>query len=173
MNKKSKGMTLVELLIAMGLSVMIMAATFTIVRFSSNTYDVTAKMINENNRTYDAVNIINRNIRSAYYCTTIGDDNTLACYVDGSVVGGEEPVRQIAKNAGEEGSVIMLQFTFDDEQRKMFLMDNNWNETVVSSDIDRIDWKITMNGVQYAAYRNKSNGDEELAFFGYAYMRGR
>jgi len=161
MNKKSKGMTLVELLIAMGLSVMIMAATFTIVRFSSNTYDVTAKMINENNRTYDTVNIINRNIRSAYYCTTIGDDNTLACYVDGSVVGSEE------------GSVIMLQFTFDDEQRKMFLMDNNWNETVVSSDIDRIDWKITMNGVQYKAYRNKSNGDEELAFFGYAYMRGR
>ena len=43
--KRSKGMTLVELLIAMRLSAMIMASTFVIVQFSSSTYDSTSDMI--------------------------------------------------------------------------------------------------------------------------------
>lgn len=66
--KRSKGMTLVELLIAMGLSAMIMASTFVIVQFSSSTYDSTSDMIVENNNTYDAVSIINQYIRSASFC---------------------------------------------------------------------------------------------------------
>ena len=65
---KSKGMTLIELLIAMGLSVLIMAATFIIVNYSASTYDNTAKMVQGNNNTFDAVNVINRYIRSSYFC---------------------------------------------------------------------------------------------------------
>ena len=42
--KKSKGMTLLELLIAMGISVLIMAATFVIIQFSVATYDNTLGM---------------------------------------------------------------------------------------------------------------------------------
>lgn len=42
---KSKGMTLVELLIAMGLSVIIMAATFVVVQYSSDTYESTIERI--------------------------------------------------------------------------------------------------------------------------------
>ena len=57
--KKSKGMTLIELLIAMGISVLIMAATFIIVRYSANTYDDTARMVHENNNSYDAISVIN------------------------------------------------------------------------------------------------------------------
>ena len=61
--KRSKGMTLLELLIAMGISVLIMAATFIIVRYSANTYDDTARMVHDNNNSYDAINVINRYIR--------------------------------------------------------------------------------------------------------------
>ena len=60
--KKSKGMTLLELLIAMGISVLIMAATFVIIQFSVATYDNTLGMVEANNNTYDAANIINHYI---------------------------------------------------------------------------------------------------------------
>lgn len=45
--RREKGMTLVELLIAMGISVLIMAATFIIVSFSAATYGSTAEMVKE------------------------------------------------------------------------------------------------------------------------------
>lgn len=61
--KRSKGMTLMELLIAMGLSAIIMSSAFVIVRFSASTYDATVQAIHENNNTSDAVDIINRYIR--------------------------------------------------------------------------------------------------------------
>ena len=86
--RRDKGMTLLELLIAMGISTLIMAATFVIIQFSAATYDNTLGMIEENNNTYDASNIINHYVRTSSYCALTDDGNGIFVTVDDASFGG-------------------------------------------------------------------------------------
>lgn len=160
--KRSKGMTLVEVLIAMGLSAIIMAATFVIVQYSANTYDNTAQMVKNNNNTCDAVNIINHYIRSASYCAVSDDGRSLYVTVDASSFGGAE------------GTKKTIRFAYDVDGRALFIdkMDGT-NKLVVSEKIDRIEWIVVMNGVKYSAYGTTPTGAEKPLFFGYSAKRGR
>ena len=159
---RSKGMTLVELLIAMGLSVIIMAATFIVVQYSSDTYESTIQMVDENNNTYDASNIINKYIRSSYFCSLTDSGKSLLVTVDSETFTGVSGQKQTIKIA------------FDEDDKKLFLDRMNGEEPIlIAENIHRIEWMIAMNGVKYSAYTLKASGDESLYFFGYAHKRGR
>ena len=159
---RSKGMTLVELLIAMGLSVIIMAATFIVVQYSSDTYESTIQMVDENNNTYDASNIINKYIRSSYFCSLTDSGKSLLVTVDSETFTGVSGQRQTIKIA------------FDEDDKKLYLDRMNGEEPImIAENIHRIEWMIAMNGVKYSAYTIKASGDESLYFFGYAHKRGR
>ena len=159
---RSKGMTLVELLIAMGLSVIIMAATFIVVQYSSDTYESTIQMVDENNNTYDASNIINKYIRSSYFCSLTDSGKSLLVTVDSETFTGVSGQKQTIKIA------------FDEDDKKLYLDRMNGEEPImIAENIHRIEWMIAMNGVKYSAYTIKASGDESLYFFGYAHKRGR
>ena len=159
---RSKGMTLVELLIAMGLSVIIMAATFVVVHYSSDTYESTIEMVDENNNTYDASNIINKYIRSSYFCSLTDSGKSLLVTVDSETFTGVSGQKQTIKIA------------FDEDDKKLYLDRMNGEEPIlIAENIHRIEWMIAMNGVKYSAYTLKASGDESLYFFGYAHKRGR
>lgn len=159
---RSKGMTLVELLIAMGLSVIIMAATFIVVQYSSDTYESTIQMVDENNNTYDASNIINKYIRSSYFCSLTDSGKSLLVTVDSETFTGVSGQKQTIKIA------------FDEDDKKLYLDRMNGEEPIlIAENIHRIEWMIAMNGVKYSAYTLKASGDESLYFFGYAHKRGR
>ena len=159
---RSKGMTLVELLIAMGLSVIIMAATFVVVQYSSDTYESTIQMVDENNNTYDASNIINKYIRSSYFCSLTDSGKSLLVTVDSETFTGVSGQKQTIKIA------------FDEDDKKLYLDRMNGEEPIlIAENIHRIEWMIAMNGVKYSAYTLKASGDESLYFFGYAHKRGR
>lgn len=160
--KRSKGMTLIELLIAMGISVMIMAATFIIVSYSASTYDSTASMVKENNNTYDAINVINRYIRSSYYCTISGDGDSLYLLLDDETFGG---------TPGEKHTV-MIAYDYYEEVLYIDRLDGG-AYSVISDDVSWVDWEITYNGVKYTVYRFNARGIEEKMFSGFAYKRGR
>lgn len=156
--RKSKGMTLIEVLIAMGISALIMAATFVIVRYSANTYDRTADMIWENNNTHDTVNIINRYIRMSSFCSISDDGNDLYLYADTDGDGVKESVR----------------FAYDESDGMLVIDKMNGSERLaVSEGISRIDWETVHNGVKYTAYEITATGTESVLFFGYAAKRGR
>ena len=159
---RSKGMTLVELLIAMGLSVIIMAATFVVVQYSSDTYESTIQMVDENNNTYDASNIINKYIRGAYYCSLTDSGKSLLVTVDSETFTGISGQKQTIKIA------------FDEDDKKLYLDRMNGEEPIlIAENIHRIEWRIAMNGVKYSAYTVKASGLESLYFFGYAHKRRR
>ena len=159
---RSKGMTLVELLIAMGLSVIIMAATFIVVQYSSDTYESTIQMVDENNNTYDASNIINKYIRSSYFCSLTDSGKSLLVTVDSETFTGVSGQKQTIKIA------------FDEDDKKLYLDRMNGEEPIlIAENIHRIEWMIAMNGVKYSAYTLNASGDESLYFFGYAHKRGR
>ena len=159
---RSKGMTLVELLIAMGLSVIIMAATFVVVQYSSDTYESTIEMVDENNNTHDASNIINKYIRSAYFCSLTDSGKSLLVTVDSETFTGTSGQKQTIKIA------------FDEDDKRLYLDRMNGEEPIlIAEEIHRIEWMIAMNGVKYSAYTVKASGDESLYFFGYARKRGR
>lgn len=160
--KRSKGMTLVEVLIAMGLSALIMAATFVVVKYSADTYDNTANMVHENNNTCDAVSIINHYIRSAAFCTPSEDGNSLYVTLDASAFGGTE------------GDVQTVRFAYDQDDKLLYFdrMDGS-SKLVVSKEIERMEWSVQQNGVKYSAYEVTPAGTEHLLFFGYAAKRGR
>ena len=159
---RSKGMTLVELLIAMGLSVIIMAATFIVVQYSSDTYESTIQMVDENNNTYDASNIINKYIRSSFFCSLTDSGKSLLVTVDSETFTGVSGQKQTIKIA------------FDEDDKKLYLDRMNGEEPIlIAENIHRIEWMIAMNGVKYSAYTIKASGDESLYFFGYAHKRGR
>ena len=159
---RSKGMTLVELLIAMGLSVIIMAATFVVVQYSSDTYESTIQMVDENNNTYDASNIVNKYIRSSYFCSLTDSGKSLLVTVDSETFTGVSGQKQTIKIA------------FDEDDKKLYLDRMNGEEPIlIAENIHRIEWMIAMNGVKYSAYTLKASGDEALYFFGYAHKRGR
>ena len=159
---RSKGMTLVELLIAMGLSVIIMAATFVVVQYSSDTYESTIQMVDENNNTYDASNIINKYIRGAYYCSLTDSGKSLLVTVDSETFTGISGQKQTIKIA------------FDEDDKKLYLDRMNGEEPIlIAENIHRIEWRIAMNGVKYSAYTVKASGLESLYFFGYAHKSGR
>ncbi len=160
--KRSKGMTLVELLIAMGISVMIMASTFVIVQFSSSTYDSTQDMIVENNNTYDAVSIINQYIRSSSFCAVSDNGKSLYVTVDKSTFGG---------NAGEKHTV-RLAFDVDDKILFIDRMDGS-ERMIVSKDITRIEWTIKGSGVKYKVLGLSESGQTKTLVSGYAYKRGQ
>ena len=148
--KREKGMTLLELLIAMGISTLIMAATFVIIQFSAATYDNTMGMVVENNNTYDAANIINHYVRTSSYCALTDDGNGIFVTVDDSIFGG----------------------TIGDNTLFIDRMDGS-TEMVVSRNICRIEWEIVGNGVKYTAYELTATGNEKILFAGYACKRGR
>ena len=159
---RSKGMTLVELLIAMGLSVIIMAATFVVVQYSSDTYESTIQMVDENNNTYDASNIINKYIRGAYYCSLTDSGKSLLVTVDSETFTGISGQKQTIKIA------------FDEDDKKLYLDRMNGEEPIlIAENIHRIECRIAMNGVKYSAYTVKASGLESLYFFRYAHKRGR
>lgn len=160
--KRSKGMTLLELLIAMGLSAMIMAATFVIVRFSAATYDNTADMIKENNNTYDAVSILNRYIRTSSFCALSDNQKSIFIAVDDSFFGentGEKRTIRIAYDAGDETLFVDRM----DGSAKMIVSDN----------ISDMEWTVVSGGVKYRAFGNAADGSEKLLFSGFVYKRGR
>ena len=139
--RKSKGMTLIEMLIAMGISALIMAATFVIVRYSANTYDRTADMIWENNNTHDTVNIINRYIRMSSFCSISDDGNDLYLYVDTDADGVKESVR----------------FAYDEDDGMLVIDKMNGSERLtVSEGISRIDWETIHNGIKYRLQERKA-----------------
>ena len=160
--KRSKGMTLIELLIAMGISVLIMAATFIIVRYSANTYDDTARMVHENNNSYDAINVINRYIRSSYYCTVSSDGNSLYLMLDDENFGGTYGNKH----------TVMIAYDYYEEVLYIDRLDGS-AYSVISDDIYRMEWEIVDNGVKYTAYRLDSASDETKLFSGFACKRGR
>lgn len=160
--KREKGMTLLELLIAMGISTMIMAATFIIIQFSSATYDNTMGMIRDNNNTYDAANILNHYIRTSSYLALDDTDNGIFITVDDSTFGG---------NAGDKHT-IRIAYDVDDKVLFIDRMDGS-NKMIISRDISRVEWEIVDNGVKYTAYELTATGNEQISFSGYAYKRGR
>ena len=160
--KRSKGMTLVELLIAMGLSAMIMASTFVIVQFSSSTYDSTSDMIVENNNTYDAVSIINQYIRSTSFCSVSDNGKSLYVTVDRSTFGG---------TAGEKHT-IRLAFDVNDKILFIDRMDGT-EQMVVSKEITNIEWTIKGGGVKYKVLGLSESGETKTLVSGYAYKRGQ
>ncbi len=160
--RREKGMTLIELLIAMGISVLIMAATFIIVSFSASTYDSTATMVRENNNTFDAVNVINRYIRTSYVCALSADNKSIFVTVDGETFGG---------SSGQKHTIMIA---FDENDKTLYIdrLDGG-AKAVISDKVSRIDWVITTNGVKYTAYETDAGGSERKLFSGYAYKRGR
>lgn len=160
--KREKGMTLVELLIAMGLSVLIMAATVILIRYSAATYDDTAKMVHDNNNTYDAVGIINHYIRTSSYCTISQNNKSLYVTVDDAAFGG---------TAGQKHTV---RFAYDEDDEILYIdrMDST-SKVIVAESVSDINWQILSNGVKYIAYKTNANGAQEKLFSGYAYKRGR
>ena len=160
--RRSKGMTLVELLVAMGLSVIIMAATFVVVMYSSDTYESTIQTVYENNNTYDATNIINKYIRGSYFCSITDNGKSLLIAVDSETF------------TGASGQKQAIKITLDEEDKNLYLdMMNGEAPILIAENIHRIEWIIDMNGVKYFAYTLKASGDESLYFFGYAHKRGR
>ncbi len=159
--KKSRGMTLLELLIAMGLSVMIMAATFVIVRFSAATYDNTADMVKENNNTYDAVSILNRYIRTSSFCALSDNQKSIFVTVDDSFFG---------ESTGEK---CTIRIAFDEGDKTLFIdrMDGG-TKMVVSNNISDMEWTIICGGVKYQAYESKADGTKAVLFSGFVYKRG-
>lgn len=160
--RREKGMTLIELLIAMGISVLIMAATFVIVSFSASTYDSTTAMVRENNSTFDAVNVINRYIRSSYVCALSADGKSIFVTVDDEAFGG--PVGQ--------KHTIMIAYDENDKTLYIDRLDGG-AKAVISDKVSRMDWLITANGVKYTAYETDAGGSERKLFSGYAYKRGQ
>lgn len=160
--KRSKGMTLIELLIAMGLSVLIMAATFVIVRYSVSTYDSTASMVKENNGTYDAVNVINRYIRSSYYCTLSQDGDSLYLLLDDEIFGG----------VSGDKHTVMIAYDYYEDVLYIDRLDGS-QYFIISDKVSWIEWDIVDNGIKYTAYRMNGNYVEEKMFSGFAYKRGR
>ena len=160
--KRSKGMTLLELLIAMGLSAMIMAATFVIVRFSAATYNNTADMIKENNNTYDAVSILNRYIRTSSFCALSDNQKSIFIAVDDSFFG---------ENTGEKRTI---RIAYDAGDKTLFIdrMDGS-AKMVVSDNISDMEWTVVSGGVKYRAFGNAADGSEQLLFSGFVYKRGR
>lgn len=160
--KRDKGMTLLELLIAMGISTMIMAATFVIIQFSAATYDNTMGMIRNNNNTYDAANILNHYIRTSSYLALDDSGNGIFITVDDSTFGG---------TAGDKHTV---RIAYDVDDKVLFIdrLDGS-NKMVVSRGISRVEWEIVDNGIKYTAYKLNATGNEEISFTGYAYKRGR
>ncbi len=160
--KREKGMTLLELLIAMGISTLIMAATFVIIQFSAATYDDTMSMVEKNNNTYDAANIINHYVRTSYYCALTDNENGIFVTVDAENFGGAS------------GQKHMLRIVYDTNDDTLFIdrMDGT-AKMVVSRDINRIEWEIVDNGVKYTAYELTATGSEKILFAGYACKRGR
>ncbi len=160
--KREKGMTLLELLIAMGISALIMAATFVIIQFSAATYDDTMKMVETNNNTYDAANIINHYVRTSSYCGLTDDGNGIFVTVDGESFGGV---------SGEKHT---LRIVYDAGDDTLFIdrMDGS-THMVVSRNIHRLEWEIIDNGVKYTAYEMTPTGSEKILFAGYACKRGR
>ena len=160
--KKSKGMTLIELLIAMGISVLIMAATFIIVRYSANTYDDTARMVHENNNSYDAISVITRYIRSSYYCTVSGDGNSLYLMLDDENFGG---------TYGNKHTVMIA---FDENEEVLYIdrLDGS-AYSVISEEVYRMEWEIIDNGVRYTAFKASAAGIQSKLFGGFACKRGR
>lgn len=160
--KRSKGMTLVELLVAMGISVLVMAATFIVVQYSSDTYIGTISMVEENNNTFDASNIINRYIRSSYYCNLSDSEKDLLITLDSS---------DFSAVSGQKRTIMIA---FKEDEKRIYLDRMNGEDAVVMAEgIERIEWTITMNGVKYSAYTVNASGNEVLYFFGYAHKRGR
>lgn len=160
--KRSKGMTLVELLIAMGLSALIMASTFIIVQFSANTYDSTIKMVHDNNNSYDAVSIINSYIRSSYNCAVFGGGKNL--YVTVS--------NDSSNYQSDEKKTISI--AFDDSNETVFIdfLDGS-EKIIVSEGVCDIAWEIKDGGVEYKAFGYDSNGNKVGIFSGYVYKRGQ
>lgn len=159
--KRSKGMTLIELLVAMGLSVILMAATFVVVQFSSDTYEGTVEMVEVNNNTHDASNIINKYIRSSYFCSLDDSGDNLLITVDS------------LDFIGTPGRKHTIKIAFKEDEHRLYLDQMNGEEAIlIAEDIHRIEWLIAMNGVKYSAYTVNANGSEELFFFGYAHKRG-
>ncbi len=160
--RREKGMTLIELLIAMGISVVIMAATFIIVSFSASTYDSTATMVRENNNTFDAVNVINRYIRTSYVCALSADNKSIFVTVDGEAFGG---------STGQKHTIMIA---FDENDKTLYIdrLDGS-AKAVISDKVSGMDWVITANGVKYTAYETDAGGSERKLFSGYAYKRGR
>lgn len=159
---KSKGMTLIELLIAMGLSVLIMAATFIIVNYSASTYDNTAKMVQGNNNTFDAVNVINRYIRSSYFCALSDDGKGIFVTVDDEEFGGTS------------GAKHVIRIAYDSDDEILFIDRMDGTPTMnVSEGISEMEWTIVGNGVKYMAYETNARGTKVVLFSGYANKRGR
>lgn len=154
--KRSKGMTLMELLIAMGLSAIIMSSAFVIVRFSASTYDVTVQAIHENNNTSDAADIINRYIRASTNCAVSDSGKDL----------------YIALNDENEAHTVLL--AFDADGKKLFLdFCDGSPKTLLSENISDIEWVLAANGVKYTAYRDETGIGNAKLFSGYANKRGR
>lgn len=160
--KKSKGMTLIELLIAMGISVLIMTATFIIVRYSANTYDDTTRMVHENNNSYDAINIINRYIRASFYCTISSDGNSLYLMLDDENFGGTYGNKH----------TVMIAFDEDEEVLYIDRLDGS-AYSVISDEVYRMEWEILDNGVKYKAFKASATGVQAELFDGFACKRGR
>lgn len=160
--RREKGMTLVELLIAMGLSVLIMAATVVLIRYSAATYDDTTKMVQDNNNTYDAVSIINHYIRTASFCTVSQNGKNLYVTVDEAAFGGTAGYKQT------------IYFSYDEDDAVLYIdrMDGT-PEIIVAESVSDIEWHSLANGVKYIAYTRNANGVQEKLFSGYAYKRGR
>lgn len=160
--KQEKGMTLLELLIAMGISAMIMAATFIIIQFSAATYDNTLGMIKDNNNTYDASNILNQYIRTSSYIALDDNDTGIFITVDDSTFGGST------------GDKHTIRIAYDVDDKTLFIdrLDGS-NKMIISREISRIEWEILHNGVKYTAYELTATGNEQVRFSGYACKRGR
>lgn len=160
--RRDKGMTLLELLIAMGISTLIMAATFVIIQFSAATYDNTMGMVEKNNNTYDASNIINHYVRTSSYCALTDDGNGIFVTVDDATFGGLLGTKH----------TVRIVYDTDDDTLFIDRMDGS-TKMIVSRDICRIEWELIHNGVKYTAYELTATGNEKILFSGYACKRGR
>ena len=155
--KKNKGISLVEVLLALAVSIVLISMIAIVISFSSKTLKYSRNLINENSMSYDSSAILCKYVRESKLITLDKQNEKVIIQVPETLVGGT--------NATINHAVYL----YVDKNLKQLCLDTDSTElgtVILAKDITRVKFNIKTNGLGYIV-----EDKEGIQYYGFAYKR--
>lgn len=156
--KSNKGMSLVEVLLALGISVMLISLIALVISFSNRTLGYSRELIDTNTRGYDASYVLSRYVRESKHIAIDESGKKIIIQVPETIVGGSDI------------DIMHTLFLYVDEEKHQLCLDTNNSGgigvIILAEDVTKVKFSIKSNGLGYVV-----EDEEGIQFYGFAYKR--
>ena len=155
--KNNKGVSLIEVLLALAISVILIAMIALVISFSNRTLKYATDLIDVNGTNYESSAILNKYVRESKLITLDEENDRVVLQIPETLVGGSD------------FDINKLVYLYVDDELDQFCLDTRTDEMgviVLAKDVVRVEMTVKSNGLGYIV----EDKDGEM-YYGFAYKR--